>query len=844
MNVYTQDGLEESFSLADLASDDDVGSSAVDSPADGYPTDDEDDPVLFFGDDDLIDPEPFVMPQSARPRAHDSGTRSKLPLFSPDELINQTFVHELPDGQKVRAEVVRKLQSIDAANHQNIQFLLKLGDGEAESIIDYIELCDLLEAQQNEDEYDASKVWTFEKILQHKGPLTRRSEDWNGCAYNVEVLWCDGSTSWEPLNIIAADDAATCSIYAAEHGLTDAHGWNFIKKLARRNNVIKRRASKAKVQRRGVRFKFGVKIPRNAHEARLFQEEAGHTKWTDAEQVELDNLAAYETFQDLGKGAKPPDGYQKIRMIWVYDCKHDFRYKARMVAGGHVTPPVDDSYSSVISLEIMRLTLIVGELNGLELMVGDIGNAYLEAKTKEKIYFIAGQEFGNLEGHTMIIYKALYGLRTSGARFHERLADALRDEGFTASLADPDLWMRDADDCYEYVCVYVDDLLSLLKNADKFYEILRTKYKFKLKGVGPPEYHLGGDFGRDPDGTLYWGAKTYVAKLLANYERHYKGPPAKSGCPMDPKDHPELDTTPLMKEDGVTMYQSLVGALQWAITLGRFDICSAIASLSRFRAVPREGHQERVKRVCGYLRKHPEGAIRFRVQWPENETIFGDMPDHEWQHTVYGDAKEEILSMWPEPKGKPVRLTTFKDANLMHCKVTGKACSGIIHFAQQTPFKWHAKLQDTVEHATFGSELMSARVAVDHIMGTRASLRAMGVPIERTSWLLGDNQSVITQSTVPSSTLTKRHNALAYHRVRWAVAAGIIKFVKIPGSENVSDALTKFLAYHEAWPLLKPVLFWKGETLEPGELSIIQAAGQACPQGECHNDNDQDQDHA
>ena len=72
----------------------------------------------------------------------------------------------------------------------------------------------------------------------------------------------------------------------------------------------------------------------------------------------------------------------------------------------------------------------------------------------------AGPEFGELEGHTMIIYKALYGLRRSGAAYHAYFADTMRRMGFTPSYADRDVWMRDAGDCYEYVCCYVDDLLA------------------------------------------------------------------------------------------------------------------------------------------------------------------------------------------------------------------------------------------------------------------------------------------------------------------------------------------------------------------------------------------------
>ena len=95
---------------------------------------------------------------------------------------------------------------------------------------------------------------------------------------------------------------------------------------------------------------------------------------------------------------------------------------------------------------------------------------------------------------------ALYGLRTSGARYHEKFAETLKDMGFFPCRMDPDVWLRDAGDHYEYVCVYVDDLLAIMKDPKAFFaELQGPKYNYKLKGVGPPSYHLGGDFGRDPD---------------------------------------------------------------------------------------------------------------------------------------------------------------------------------------------------------------------------------------------------------------------------------------------------------------------------------------------------------
>ena len=93
----------------------------------------------------------------------------------------------------------------------------------------------------------------------------------------------------------------------------------------------------------------------------------------------------------------------------------------------------------------------LAELNGMELWATDIGNAYLEAHTKEKVYVIAGPEFGERAGHTLIIDRALYGLKSSGLRWHERFSDVLRDMGFFPSKAEEDIWMRDCGDHYEYV---------------------------------------------------------------------------------------------------------------------------------------------------------------------------------------------------------------------------------------------------------------------------------------------------------------------------------------------------------------------------------------------------------
>jgi hypothetical protein len=154
-------------------------------------------------------------------------------------------------------------------------------------------------------------------------------------------------------------------------------------------------------------------------------------------------------------------------------------------------------YSSIVSLRGIRMLTYIAEHNGLEVWAMDIGNAYLEMFTKEKVYIIAGPEFGPLEGHTLLINKAIYGLKSSGLRWSERFSDVLVDMGFFLSKAEMDIWMHEKDGAYEYIGVYVDNLFIISKNPKAIMDALVDDYKFKLKGTGPVEFHLGCDFFRD-----------------------------------------------------------------------------------------------------------------------------------------------------------------------------------------------------------------------------------------------------------------------------------------------------------------------------------------------------------
>ena len=195
---------------------------------------------------------------------------------------------------------------------------------------------------------------------------------------------------------------------------------------------------------------------------------------------------------------------------------------------------------------------------------------------------------------------------------------------------------------------------------------------------------------------------------------------------------------------------------------------------------------------------------------------YSALPDYDqsWLRSVYGDAKESLPDSCPVPRGKSVCTMTYKDANLHHDMATGRAVTGIFHFINKTPIDWYSKKQSTVETATYGSEFTSAKTAIQQIQGLCTTLRCLGVPVDDTSHMFGDNGSVVTSSTIPDSQLGRRRLALSYHCVREAVASGMVKFHHIPGEINPADLLSKHWSHAELYPRIRTLFFWQGDTTD------------------------------
>jgi hypothetical protein len=269
--------------------------------------------------------------------------------------------------------------------------------------------------------------------------------------------------------------------------------------------------------------------------------------------------------------------------------------------------------------------------------------------------------------------------------------------------------------------------------------------------------------------------------------------------------HPEVDNSPLCTEDDSARYRSIIGCCIWIIVLGRFDIAYATSAMSRFHMLPSEGQLKAVKRILSYLKTFPKGRVIIDTSYPDHSVY--PVEDHSNYMEFYPDAREEIPKDLPFEKGPRDRMTVYVDADHAHDLVTGRSITGILVMLNNTPIRWISKRQKTVETSTYVSELVVSRVDAELILEVRYMLRSLGVALDGPALMLGDNMSAVLNTTVPSTVLKKNHNEIAYHSVREAIVARIMRFAYIKSEENVSDMLTKALSNEKFHYLMKRWLF-------------------------------------
>ena len=665
------------------------------------------------------------------------------------------------------------------------------------------------------------------------------AHDWRLGQVHFKVQWSGGDTTWEHLKDMREDYPRLTAQYIvgnkvsrSKRGGDRVLQWatkvvrdldRAVRRITRLYDIYLDDHDEVRMTRRVQKgskkgrkkfstapvFKYGIEVPRTPEFAMKFDKQNGNTFWQDAIDKEIKALLDMDCFEFFPAGHHTTlgDEWQRTTLHMVFDVKQSLQRKCRLVAGGHLIDMLDiQVYSSTVRSISVQLLHVISHKANLKQLCGDIGNAFPNAYTKEKVYIPkAGIEFGEHAGKCIVIRKALYGLCSSSERFHAHLADTLRSFGFSQTRFDNDVWIRldESGEQYEYICTHVDDFMICSKDPDRVMKEIESIYLVKDSSKGEPSYYLGNDYKKDRKGRWCVGCKTYLTEAIRRLEDIFGEPLPKKDTPMVDGDHPEEDTSEPLDDKGHQQYQMLIGMLNWIVCIGRMDVGFATASLSRFTACPRKGHRDRVLRIFGYLKKYKNRRIvvdsrdPIRVGGKDALNI-----DYEKMfEETYPDAAEEIDIKCPETRVDELEITAFVDSDHAHDRMTRRSITGLLILVGRTPVYFMSKRQGAIATSTYGAEFCAMRTAVEEVQSVRYMLRCLGVKVKHASLICGDNKGVIQNCTIPESILKKKHISIAYHMTREAAAAGICHPIKIKSEHNFADILTKAVSGKTFWAL-------------------------------------------
>jgi hypothetical protein len=343
---------------------------------------------------------------------------------------------------------------------------------------------------------------------------------------------------------------------------------------------------------------------------------------------------------------------------------------------------------------------------------------------------------------------------------------------------------------------------------------LMELYHLKPESIGPPKRYLGATMERVQlnDGREVWGmsATEYIQNAVKIVEERMTADNVRTfnkrqrKRPYHHNYKPELEVSAELDQNQVTWYQQLIGMLRWICELGRVDILYEVSKLSSHSALPRMGHLLAAYNVFAYLGTQSKKKLVFddrRVDIDPECFIQSSWND------FYPDPDPKLPPNMLPPRGTPVKVTCFVDADHAGDLRTRRSHTGIIIFINNAPIAWYSKKQNTVETSTFGSEFVAMRIAIEQCEALRYKLMMFGIAMDGPIDILGDNNSVKKNSSLPQSVLAKKHNSICYHRVRESVAAGIVQIAKVHTNDNLADILTKCLTNDVRNRHLESILF-------------------------------------
>ena len=501
--------------------------------------------------------------------------------------------------------------------------------------------------------------------------------------------------------------------------------------------------------------------------------------WLGGEREEMSGLWARNCFRKVSrKDLLPNDRVFSSR--FHYHIKRDAitgritRFKVRLVIQGHkmkasTEDKVGDyecSFAPVPHATVGRMIMAIAVAEDEECDAVDLTQAFIQADRLDE--GVNGRWFmtpppGSEEDDPDVVYEVLrplYGIPSSARALNVTLDTWLKSEGFKTVGFEDSVWVRPAGGKYSAritMSSHIDDNLISCKSR-KVLNQFKKEFLTRFDGTdeGPVTQYLGCEFIRDRTrrtGELRQSA--YAQKVLKKFEMWNCNPvktPLEAGYRLTKEDCPQVVDADLQRK-----FRTLTGSIGFLVTMTRPDLAFAYNELSKFVQYPGEKHWECGMRVLQYLR----GTYDRGIKWCDP-----------------GQAKRHTLQ-------------AYVDSDFAACKDTRRSQTGYLVTMNGGPISWRAKRQSAVTLSSAEAEFVAASQCGVEIIYTRALMKGFGYEQKRPTVLWEDNESCRLMALNPVNRERSRHIDTRQHFLRELVKEKVLKVVKVKGTENPSDALTK-----------------------------------------------------
>ncbi|SGY19608.1 BQ5605_C014g07700 [Microbotryum silenes-dioicae] len=496
-------------------------------------------------------------------------------------------------------------------------------------------------------------------------------------------------------------------------------------------------------------------VPSNYEEAMASPEA---DKWIAAIKAELDAMARHQVLID----SDLPSGARALGSKWVFTRKENAqgevtRYKARLVAQGFAQRPgidYNETFAPVARPSTILSLVGTAAAQGLFLEQFDFDSAFLNGTMTEMVYMKYPKGWDRPQtGQALRLVKSMYGTKQAPREWNAAVNSLMVERGYKRSDADSCLYVKRVDEKFIYITLYVDDGM-VASNDQEFLdsEIEAFNKVYKLKRLGPVKLFLGLEFERTSDYIFVHQSK-YIRDLVAMYgggsvSKH----PVK--VPMEPRSDVEHSTDPF---DDVALYQSAVGALQYAAHRARPDIVTSVRAAASKVSAPTQADWIAVKRIIRYLQGTVDWGLKFNHG---GSTVF----------ELYSDAS------WGDDMS------------------TGKSIGAFVSILAGAAISWQSKQQSMVATSTTEAEILAASAAAKEAMWLRRLAADLELEQPKATLIWEDNQAVIAIALNPAHHGRTKHYNVHHFYIRERVTAGDIRIKYCKTGAMTADILTKPLA--------------------------------------------------